>query len=549
MENPSELAPLAVGVKRSKTPIILASAAAVALVVSVGAFVGYRLLFGGPQPAERLPASVLAYLSVDLNPGFDQTRKLAELAEKMPQTGSAKDPKAALEKALNGLDLNGVDVKRDLTSWLGNRMAAAAWADGKHDMYGLLALESTDDKAATAGLDRIKESAKGKAGFTVHDGWALIAFGDKDAQAAADAVAAEAKTSPLSKSAKFTEARKWLEGDQFAVFFADYDGFSAMIRAEAPKELPEELFQLPTGTMILGVRAEDDGLSARFRGFGGKPKTDQPVTDAMGKLGALPSGTGAGLVARLPDGFSLTPFLLFGLPLGFASGPGELNELEPLTPAEQKEFDELTTKQLTGKLTKAEQKRLDELEQKMFPLGPEKELTPAEQKELDALIAKPNLTEAEQKRLNELLGVPDFGTPPGSEAWKELFDALAGGVVTLSMSMEGLKPAFHAVVELVKAPDAETAKRLNELSDKDVTVKLDGATLSVQSNASVGTGRLADDPLFRKASAGAGADAQIAAYVDLTRLVPAEHRTELGPYQAIFASVNGDSGIVRVLIG
>src|SRR5204862_6402428 len=89
-----------VAVRRSKAPIIFASAAAVALVVSVGAFVAYRLVFGGVQAAERMPASVVAYLSVDLTPGLDQTRKLVKLSEKLPQTGNEKDPKAALQKAL-----------------------------------------------------------------------------------------------------------------------------------------------------------------------------------------------------------------------------------------------------------------------------------------------------------------------------------------------------------------------------------------------------------------------------------------------------------------
>jgi hypothetical protein len=547
-----------VGIRRSKTPIILAAAVAVALVASVGAFVAYRLVFGGPQPAERVPASVIAYFSLDLSPGLDQNRKLAKLSEKLPQTGREKDPKAALEKALKELDLEGVDVARDISAWLGTRLGAGAWANGGHEMFGLLALQSTDDKAAQAGLARIKTATKGRVGFTVHDGFALVAFGDKDGQAAADAAAAEAVTSPLSKSAKYTEARKWLDSDQLAVFFADYDAFRKIVESMDTMGTMTLTGQMPTGTMILGVKAEDDGLSARFRSFGGKAKPAAPATDAMGKLGALPAGTGVGVVARLDESTTLFPFLMLGMPFGFMTAGGQPDEIDPpspLTPQEEQELDALIAKQAKGSLTKAEQKRLDELSAKMMgPMKPPRELTPAERKELDALLAKGRLTEAEKKRLAELMGVPDFGSggPNGldEKSWEDMFGALSGGLLTLTATDFATKPAFRAIVELAKAPDAATAKRLTELSDKDVTVSLDGTTLSVQSKGFAGTGRLGDDPLFRRATAAAPAgDAQLAVYADLTRIVPADARAQFGPFQAIFVVSTNDSGMVRVLIG
>jgi Protein of unknown function (DUF3352) len=545
-----------VAVKRPKSFLFLAAAAAVALVISVGAYFGYNLVFGGPQPAERMPASAFAYLSVDLSPGLDQTSKLAKLAKKLPQTGSEKSPKAGLEKAFDGLDLKDLDVKRDLSAWLGNRVGVAAWAGGHQQVYGLLALESTDDEAATAGLKRIKDAVKGRFGFTVHDGFALAAFGGEDAQAAADAAAAEAAASPLSESAKYAEARKWLEGDQFAVFYADYDGFSKIADSLGTKEMGGPI-ATPSGTVIVGVRAEDDGLSARFRTFGGKAKPASPPTDALGKLGALPAGTGIGMVLRLPEDAKAWSSLV-GLPyaLAFASAGDEFSMDEPqsrLTPAEQEEFDALIEKQMTGKLSKAEQKRFEQLSKKMIgPIGSPKDLTPAEQAELEALIAKPNPTEAEQARMAELL-VPGYpaGGPDGlGKEWDETFDALSGGLLSLAVTDVAATPSFRAIVELAKTPDAETMKRLTALSGKNMTVKVDGGTLSLQSDGFTGSGRLADDPLFRRASAGsAAADAQMAVYVDLTRVAPAKARAELGPYQAIFISGGADSGTAKVLIG
>jgi hypothetical protein len=560
VEHPSDIQPVVidlgagdaavVAMPRRKAPIFLAAALAVALVVTAAAFIGYRLLFGGAEPAERMPASVIAYLSLDLNPGLDQTRKLLKLSEKLPETGGRKDAKSVLEKALESLDLQGIDVKRDLTPWLGQRLAVAAWPGGTKQPIGLLAVQSTDDRAAMAGLTRIKESAKASLGFTVRDGYALIAVGGRDAQSGADAASAEAAKSPLTKSAKYSEARKWLDGDQFAVFFADLDGYAKAISTAmptAPMALKTDVTGMPTGTFIAGVRAEDDGLSARFRSFGGKATPAQPATDAVGKLGALPAGTSVGVVARLSGEFNPSPFLLFGLPMGFDSETTE-EPSSSLTPQEDEEFNTLIGKQISGKLTKAEQKRLEELSAKMFgPTTSPKDLTPAEQKELDALITKGNLTEAEQKRLDELLGIPGGFDPrpdnsQSGKAMEDLLGSLSGALVTVAATDLSAKPAFKAIVELAQTPNADMAKELTSLAGKDVTVKLDGATLSVQSVGYAGSGRLSDDPLFRRASAGAGSGAQMAIYVDLTRL-------KAGPYKAIFVTGSGDSGSARVLIG
>jgi hypothetical protein len=554
-----------VALRRRWSPIIFASAAAVALVVSVGVFIGNRLLFGGPQPDERMPSSVVAYVSLDLNPGLDQTRKLLKIAEKMPQTGTDKQPRAALEDALDDLDLDAVDVKRDVAGWLDSRVAAALWMDGNHSMYALIAARSTDDAAAAAGLGRIKNAADGKLGFTVTDGWVLVAIdadGTRgDAQAAADAAAAEATATPLSTSAKYAEARTWLEADQVAVFFADYDVYRQALRSQLDREqlTPatsvefSDMSTMPTGTMIAGLRAQDDGLSVRFRTFGGTQRPAAAVPDAVGKLGALPAGTAIGVVARLPEGTDLSPFASFVLPSLLGSESGDFEEVEsgsPLTPAEEDELDALMEKQMSGSLTKAQEQRLEELMDKAIAVPSATHLTPAEQEELQRLLSKSNPTEADQKRITELLGVPTLPGTTGT-AWDDLLGSLSGALVTVSASGLGAKPAFRAVVEYATAPDAKTAKRLTGLSDDEVTVKLDGTTLSLQSTVFTGTGRLADDPLYRKATAAVPAgDTQTAVYVDLTRLVPAEDRGELGAFQAILLVVGSDnSGLARVMIG
>jgi hypothetical protein len=289
-------------------------------------------------------------------------------------------------------------------------------------------------------------------------------------------------------------------------------------------------------------------------------------TGALAKLGALPSGTALGVVTRLPEDLTISPILM-GLPFllssGELTGEGLEREGSGLTPAEEQEYDTLLDKQFTGKLTKAEQKRFDELEQKMDIGFGGKPLTEAEGAELDRLFAKKNPTAADRKRMAELLGVPEGSIPAGmggpgglggrtgGTPFDDLFTALNGGLLSVAVSdVAGGSPSFRAIVELAKAPDAAKARQWSELFGKDATVKVDGSSLTVQSDKFSGTGKLADDPLFRRASAGVSApDAQLALYVDLTRTVDAAQKKELGPVQAVFLSGGTDSGTARILIG
>jgi hypothetical protein len=552
-----------VTLKRRKAPIFFASAVAVALVLGVAAYAANSFLFGGAQPAERMPASAMAYLSIDVHPGLDQTRKLAQLSKKLPQTGGSESPKAGLEKVFQTEpNLKGIDYQRDVAPWLGNRVAIAAWADTHQQVYGLLAVQSTDDKTATAALTRITDALKGEFGFTIRNGYALAAFGAKDAQAAAEAAAAEAAATPLSQSAKYAGARDWLNGDQFAVVYADFDAYSKMVKSELDKESSDEdmpselklnvLKDLPSGTMVVGVQAVDDGLAARYKTFGAKATPAAAPADALAKLGALPAGTAMGAVTRLPENAMASPILSglsFLLPGGLIGGDDASMGVprSPLTPDEESEFAALSEKQMNGKLTKAEQKRYAELKQKMISALMPPGLTKAEQAELQRLMAKENPTDADQARMDELFGVNDIGSY-SDNSMEKAFGALSGGLLNVAVTPSGTSSLFRMIVELAKTPEAGTADRMATLFGPGVSAKLDGSTLTVQSTGFSATGRLADDPLYRKASTGASADAQMAVYVDLARAYP-QAQTEIGSLRALFISGGSESGTAKVLIG
>lgn len=508
-----------VSVRRSKTPLILAGAVTVALVLGVGAYVGYRFLFGGAQPAERMPASVIAYAAIDLTPGMDQTNKLRKLLEKFPSQGGNTDPKAAIEKLLLELKIEGVDPKRDLTSWLGMRAGAGVWLGSKDEPYAVLAVASTDDEAAKKGLTVLRDKSKVSLGFVVREGYVLVAIGDKDGQRAADAASAEAEKTPLAKAAKFAEARKWLADEQLTIVYADLSGYGRLMKTFTSSDLlegenPESAQQLQkmldeqsknfTGTIIAGARIEDDGVVSRSRSFGAKAITSGTITDAIAKLGALPASSEIAAVAKVPDDLDKSPFATFGLPFAGMGAKGS-----PLTEAEQKELDALMDKDFEGKLTAAEQKRLE-----------------------------------------ELFGGPGAGA---SQAWEELFRTISGATVTVSVADIADKPVFRALAELTTAPSAETVTELTKLSDGDVKVTVEGKTLTAGSPGYSAAGKLADDALFQRCVSGAPANIQLAVYVNLAKAVPAKWREKLGPFKAFSVMQGTEQGdqiaVARVLIG
>ncbi|GIH04499.1 hypothetical protein Rhe02_25660 [Rhizocola hellebori] len=539
-------------VRRSKTPVILAGAVAVALVLGVGAFIGYRLLFGGGQPAERFPASAVAYISIDLTPSADQTVKLVKLVKKFPDHSGDADPKASIEKLLEKLEIKGIEPKRDITSWLGSRLALGAWSDPQGETYGLLAISSEDDKAATAGLTRIRDKSSQGMGFVVRDGYALIAVGGKQAQRAAEAADAEAAKSPLSAQADFSTARKWLADDQIVVAYADLGGLGRLADKFSKDLLPagEDLGDLSKtfkGRVIGGARIEQDAILVRSRSFGAEPTQTAAIGDAIARLGALPAGSEIAAVASLPSGLSESP--LAGIPLSAAliGGMGLGPSGGGLSPQEQTELNELMSKDLQNKLTPAEEARLTELMDKTSGFGPD--LSPAEQKELDALFSKDELTEAEEKRVEELLGGgATGGAGPDIDA---VLQTLSGATVAISMTGVADKPALSIVAALAKAPSADTISSLKEISP-DLTVSVEGTTLTAKSAGFTAGGKLADDPLFKRATAGAPGNLTFAAYVDL-KFAKKAGGPQTGPLTGLCLMAGTDQGdqvaLARVLIG
>ncbi len=553
--------------RRRPLPLILASVVAVVLLLGVGAYAVYRFAFGDGRRAEELtPASAALFVAIDLDTGLEQQLKLLRLAQKAPQgagDGAAQRDKA-LGELLKNLGLDGVDVDRDLMSWLGRRAGVALWMDGDKP-YVLITAASTDSGKAGTGLTRVRDGVdKGTSmGFVARDGVVLIALGEKDGQQAADRAFAEAQRTPLADAASFAADRGWLEGDQLAVVWADLPRYQAATTALMTAGMTEAEQKLvgdtPTsqGRLIAGVRATEHGLEARYRTFGAQ--NPAPVLrDAVAKLGALPGDANVGVVAQLPQGLATqasgpaSPYqALLGLALTqtMFSGPDgmdlgeevDLSELETPPPGEPE------------------------------PLEPD--LTEAEERELEALMVKgvDKLTDAERKRAEKLLGLPpgtmaglgELDGPVGTGGMTDpmgMFAALDGVTVSVAARFgEGSEPAARITAE---ARDAAGAKKLADLFAEFGTMageKRDGLTATASGNVvtattagyAAGTGTLADRPAFQQATAGAPAATDVALYVDLASLLPKDQRDRL-PFEALAilqGTDGGDqTGVIRLIM-
>lgn len=567
------------GRRRARLTVLLGAAGvALVLLAGIGAVVGWRLLSGGPAPADNLPASVAAYAGVDFAPSPDQEAQLLGLAGKLPRSGTAAgghtfDPGSLIRSALG--DHPGVDVGRDITSWLGVRFGVAAWL-GPHDHpYVLIAAASRDDGAARAGLARLRAAYPDHGvGYLVGDHLVLVAVGDRDAQAAVEAAKAEGAAHPLTSAPAYVDATRWLDGPQVVLAWLDSARMRDFTRPRS--SAPDGLFSgdpsgSATGQVILGIRAGGDGLTARFRSSGtGTPSA--PVPDALTRLGALPGDSAVAAVARIPahlgrsTGNLLDPVsALFGLFFSgmvlFAVPPAATGVPAPrqLSDAQQHELDALMNKD-PATLTPAEHKRIVELlgfdptldSPPPFvggvPGGPSaRVLTQAEQRELEALLAKDpsQLTPAEHKRIVELLGGdPTRMAPPvlnqSGSAPGDPTEALSGAAVTLAVSGFGTTPTLKAAVE---ATSADRARQLATMFGGRLTTTTDGTTVTATSPGYAGGGgRLADQPLFRTAVAGGPADVFAAVFVDLRRTVPAGQRDTLGGLRAVSLVVGADHG-------
>lgn len=179
-------------------PWAVIGAGVLAVVVAAGAGASWWYFKSGDQPAQALPASTVAYLSIDLDPSGQQKPAVRSLLEKFPAWESigSDDVADIREKAFGWLldDTGCADVDYDdqIEPWLGSR-AAVAVVPRRGDKVDLVfAIQHRDADEAESGLETLRScSGEGDefGGWDVGDDWLILAENEKIAKRVANAAA------------------------------------------------------------------------------------------------------------------------------------------------------------------------------------------------------------------------------------------------------------------------------------------------------------------------------------------------------------------------
>ena len=198
------------GGRRGRTGWVVGGGIAALAVVGAGAWAAWSFFATGPQPAEALPGSTIAYASVDLDPSGGQKIEALRTLRKFPafkdEIGLQTDDdirQRIFEEIQGSGACEDLDYGDDIEPWLGDRMAVAAVDTGADTPSPVFVLQVTDEDKADKGLQKFKDCSTGGDGggdgaaegaWAIDDGWALLG----ETQEIVDGIAGDAAEAPLS---------------------------------------------------------------------------------------------------------------------------------------------------------------------------------------------------------------------------------------------------------------------------------------------------------------------------------------------------------------
>ena len=279
--------------------------------LGAGAWAALGFFQQGAQPAEALPASTMAYLSVDLDPSGGQKIDAFRTLNKFPafkdQVGvsSVDDIRRKVgEGLISAAHCTDLSYDHDIEPWLGDRAAVAAVDLGHDDPAAVFVVQVTDEGKARHGIDALNactgpgdSAGDGIAGYDIVHGWAVLA----DTQQTADQVVAETRQGTLAGDATY---QRWTKA------VGDAGVVNAYAAPAAGRYLNGKLGDLGQQLGQLGLGgAASGGLTTS-----GSFPTYQPSVTTTGPLDdALQHFQGAALTVR---------FTGDGIEVATASDPG-----------------------------------------------------------------------------------------------------------------------------------------------------------------------------------------------------------------------------------
>lgn len=252
----------------------IAGAVGVAAIAGGGAWAWQLWAAQGPQPAEALPADTLAYVAVDLDPPGGQKVAAYQVLKKFPSLerelglGSEDDLRKSLVESLaedGGCDLPWGEVD----DWAGDRGALAVVPVEQPEF--VVALQVSDPDKARTGLEKIAAGCgDDEFGFTVGDGWAILAETGKIARQ----VRADAEDANLAEHGDFKDLTGAAGDPGVVTLYAAPEAGQALL--DATEELPFLAFAAyspvsslePVGALVTAATLLSD-LSEVVVGEGG----------------------------------------------------------------------------------------------------------------------------------------------------------------------------------------------------------------------------------------------------------------------------------------
>ena len=221
--------------------VIAGASAAIVLSAGAGFAAGSMVGGGGTQPEDVLPATMVMYADVDLDPAAGQKLNLVRLLGRFPDVEDEYGPEPDIRQLLadqlaEGTDLEDADVDR----WVGDRVGVGvAWDEDAQALTPVAAIQVTDESAALDDLRIVVDDDQVAAadGYVVVTGDVselgdiadagtplLPSDGAVASQTASEIVdAGEAES--LAASSAFTDAFDRLD-EGLATFYLDGEGMA-----------------------------------------------------------------------------------------------------------------------------------------------------------------------------------------------------------------------------------------------------------------------------------------------------------------------------------
>jgi hypothetical protein len=220
------------------TGIVLGIVVAVGL--PIGAFAAFRLLGGGTQPHDVLPANAIGYFRIDVNPSAPQKIDAVRFLRTFPafeKYTRIDDDRADIRKVVFDAMLEDVpcrlDYEKDVAPWLGERLGVAVTppsAAGEDPGFAV-AVQVSDEQAASRGLEKLRACDAGNSpagGWTYLDGYMIVSQTERKA----DSLATAAEQTPLADNEQFRSDMDRLGEQGVASVWFSGEGIYKAVAAE-----------------------------------------------------------------------------------------------------------------------------------------------------------------------------------------------------------------------------------------------------------------------------------------------------------------------------